>query len=156
MIEKANRNNEKLGYSNVEFKFGDIEAIPLENDFSDVVISNCVLNLVPDKFKAFNEIRRILAPGGHFCVSDIVVKGEMNENIKEDISLYAGCISGAVQFEEYLKVIENAQFKNVQIKKIKKIVVPETVLSRYLSEKEINEFNGMDKGIFSLTIVGYK
>ena len=94
MIEKANRNKEALGYSNVEFKFGDIEAIPLENDYSDVVISNCVLNLVPDKFKAFNEIRRILAPGGHFCVSDIVVKGEMNENIKEDISLYAGCISG--------------------------------------------------------------
>lgn len=156
MIGKAERNLAKLGYKNVEFRYGDIENIPLNEASADVVISNCVLNLVPDKEKAFSEIMRILKPGGHFCVSDIVTKGEMPEPIREDVSLYAGCVSGALKQEEYLAVIENAGFKNVEVKKSKKIEIPEEVLSKYLNKEQTAEFNSDRKGIFSITVVGYK
>lgn len=156
MISKAERNLSKLGYKNVEFKFGDIENIPLDNSTADVVISNCVLNLVPDKQKAFNEIIRILKPGGHFCVSDIVVKGEMLEAIREDVSLYAGCVSGALKQEDYLSVIEKAGFKDISVKISKKIEIPEDVLAKYLTKEEVKEFNSDQKGIFSITVVAYK
>ncbi len=147
MIDKANNNNLKLGYDNVEFKLGDIEKIPLQDNIADVVVSNCVLNLVPDKHKAFSEVYRILKPGAHFCVSDIVVHGEMTEELKRSAELYAGCISGALQQDEYLKIIENTEFKNIEIKKTKKIELSEELLS----------LNGeFLKGIFSITVVGYK
>ena len=106
MIEKANKNKEKLGYDNVEFKFGDIEAMPFENDLADVVVSNCVLNLVPDKHKAFSEIYRVLKPGAHFCVSDIVLKGELPAGVKKSAEMYAGCVAGALQQDEYLRIIK--------------------------------------------------
>lgn len=147
MIDKANNNNLKLGYDNVEFKLGDIEKIPLQDNIADVVVSNCVLNLVPDKHKAFSEVYRILKPGAHFCVSDIVVHGEMTEELKRSAELYTGCISGALQQDEYLKIIENTGFKNIEIKKTKKIELSEELLS----------LNGeFLKGIFSITVVGYK
>jgi len=156
MIDKAETNLKKLGYNNIDFRFGDIENIPLTENTADVVISNCVLNLVPDKEKAFSEIMRILKPGGHFCVSDIVVKGEMLEAIREDVSLYAGCVSGALKQEDYLATIEKTGFKNIEVKKSKKIEVPEDVLSQYLSKDEISDFNSDSKGIFSITVVAYK
>jgi arsenite methyltransferase len=156
MIDKAEKNNAKLGYENVEFKFGDIEELPLDDNLADVIISNCVLNLVPDKLKAFSEIYRVLKPGGHFCVSDVVVQGEMSDELKKSAEMYAGCVSGALQQEDYLQIIDDTGFKNIEVKKIKKINLPEEMLSGYLSEKGIEEYKKNLKGIFSITVVGYK
>ena len=129
MIDKAKLNNSKLGYKNVEFYFGEIEAMPLESSVADVVVSNCVLNLVPNKQKAFAEIYRILKPQGHFCVSDIVIKGELPANLKKSAIMYAGCVAGAIQQDEYLKIIQDAGFKNTEIKKTKVINLPDEILS---------------------------
>lgn len=156
MIEKANSNKQKLGYTNVEFVLGDIEDMPIASDYADVVVSNCVLNLVPDKQKAFSEIQRILKPGGHFCVSDVVIAGKMNEELKKSAELYAGCISGALDQDEYLRIIEDTGIKNIEIKKSKRTELPEDLLNKYLSENEIEEMHSNPKGIFSITVVGYK
>lgn len=156
MITKANLNKAKLGCKNVEFKFGDIENIPLENDYADVVVSNCVLNLVPDKQKAFSEIYRVLKPGAHFCVSDIVIKGNMTEELKKSAEMYAGCVSGALQRNAYLKIIEETGFKNIGIKKTKHIELPDELLKEYLSGKGLKEYKERLQGIFSITVVGYK
>ena len=156
MIEKANSNNAKLGYKNVEFKLGDIENIPLENSIADVVVSNCVLNLVPDKQKAFSEIYRILKPGAHFCVSDIVILGSINSELKKSAEMYAGCVSGAIQQDEYLQLISGAGFENVDIKKSKSIELPDDLLKKYLSDEGMMEYKENLKGIFSITVVGYK
>ena len=156
MIDKANANKTKVGFTNVEFKLGEIESIPLERDTVDVVISNCVLNLVPDKEKAFAEIYRILKPGAHFCVSDIVIQGEMTEELRKSAEMYAGCVSGALKQEDYLSIIENTGFKNVEIKKSKRIDLPDELLSQYLSDKGIADYKKNLKGIFSITVVGYK
>lgn len=156
MIEKANKNNAKLGYKNVEFKFGDIEAMPLENNIADVIVSNCVLNLVPDKQKAFSEMFRILKPGAHFCVSDIVIQGELSQELQDSAAMYAGCVSGAIKQEEYLNIIDKTGFKNVEIKKSKKINLPDDLLQKYLTEEGIKEYKENLKGIFSITVVGYK
>jgi SAM-dependent methyltransferase len=156
MIDKANENNRKLGYDNVEFHLGEIENMPLENDTADVVVSNCVLNLVPDKEKAFAEMHRIIKPGGHFCVSDIVLKGELPEGLQKSAAMYAGCVSGAIQQEEYLGILDETGFKNVEVKKTKVIDLPDDVLNNYLSAEEINIFRENKIGIFSITVVGYK
>ena len=156
MIDKANENKEKVGFANVEFKLGEIEDMPLDNDTADVIVSNCVLNLVPDKVKAFAEMYRVTKPGGHFCVSDIVLKGELPEGLQKSAAMYAGCVSGAIQQNEYLNIIEQAGFKNVEIKKSKVIELPDNVLKNYLSEEEINIFKENKIGILSITVVGYK
>ena len=156
MILRADQNLDKLGYSNVEFKLGEIEALPLENNFADVVVSNCVLNLVPDKQKAFKEIYRVLKPGAHFCVSDIVIKGELHPELKKSAEMYAGCVAGAVQQGEYLGIISDSGFTNVEIKKTKTIHLPDDVLNKYLNSEQINEFKEKQVGIFSITVVGYK
>ncbi|MGK9475800.1 arsenite methyltransferase [Melioribacter sp. OK-6-Me] len=156
MIRKAESNNSKLGYDNVIFKLGDIENIPLEENTADVVISNCVLNLVPDKRKAFTEIYRILKPGAHFCISDIVSTGEMAMELKKSAELYAGCISGAIPQEEYLKIIEETGFKNVEIKSSKKTDLPDELLQQHLSEEEIVNFKKSSVGLLSITVTAYK
>lgn len=156
MIAKAEKNKAKLGYKNVEFKLGDIEEMPLEDNSVDVVISNCVLNLVPDKNKAFAEIFRVLKPGAHFCVSDVVMLGSWNRELKESAELYAGCVSGALDKEEYLSVIKNAGFKNIEIKKSKSIPLPDELLKSYLDEKGMEEYRRKIQGIFSITVVAYK
>ncbi|EFK97401.1 protein containing Methyltransferase type 11 domain [sediment metagenome] len=156
MIDKANKNNLKLGYKNVEFWLGEIEEMPVDDSSADVVVSNCVLNLVPDKKKAFAEIFRILKPGGHFCVSDIVIKGELPANLKKSAEMYAGCVAGAVQQEEYLKIIDEAGFKNTEIEKTKVIELPDEVLKQYLSTEEIELFREKKTGIFSITVTSYK
>ena len=156
MIDKANVNKEKVGFKNVEFKLGEIEDMFLDSDSTDVVVSNCVLNLVPDKQKAFAEIHRIIKPGGHFCVSDIVLKGELPAELKKSAEIYAGCVAGAVQQEDYLSIIEEAGFKNIEIKKTKNIELPENVLTEYLTEAEVKVFKENKVGIFSITVVGYK
>jgi len=140
----------------LHFQAGTKNIMPIENDTANVVVSNCVLNLVPDKQKAFAEMHRIINPGGHFCVSDIVLKGELPEGLQKSAAMYAGCVAGAVQQEEYLKLIEEAGFKNVEIKKTKVIELPDDVLKNYLNEEEMNIFKGNKIGIFSITVVGYK
>jgi arsenite methyltransferase len=156
MIDKAFANKIKSGFKNVEFKLGEIEDIPVESDTADVVISNCVLNLVPDKNKAFNEIHRILKSGAHFCVSDIIIKGELPAALKKSAEMYAGCVAGALQQDEYLVIIKETGFVNVEIKKTKVIELPDEVLSGYLSDSEIENFKKNKVGIFSITVVGFK
>jgi ubiquinone/menaquinone biosynthesis C-methylase UbiE len=156
MIQKANKNNEKLGYKNVEFKLGEIENIPLENSTVDVVISNCVLNLVPDKVKAFSEIYRILNTGGHFCVSDIVLKGGLPAELKKSAELYAGCVAGAIQQEEYIAIIKKTGFSNIGIKTTKRTEIPEEILKEYLNPSQVKEFKEKGAGIFSITVSAEK
>ena len=156
MIEKANKNNAKLGYTNVEFRLGEIEDMPVENDSIDVIVSNCVLNLVPNKEKAFSEMYRVLKPGGHFCVSDIVVKGDLPVQLKKSAEMYAGCVAGAIQQDEYLGIISRTGFKNTEIKKVKITHLPDDVLSQYLNNEEIERFKKSDIGLFSITVYAEK
>jgi arsenite methyltransferase len=156
MLAKAVANAAKLGYTNVEFVKGDIEEMPIENDIIDVVVSNCVLNLVPDKRKAFSEILRVLKPGGHFCVSDVVVKGNLPENILRDAEMYAGCVSGAVEWDEYIRIIEEIGFTGITIHKSKQISIPDEILQNYLDENETMEYKTKGAGLFSITVTAYK
>jgi SAM-dependent methyltransferase len=156
MVAKAIENNRKLGFSNVEFIQGDIEEMPLPDNSFDVVISNCVLNLVPDKNCAFAEIRRVLNPDGHFCVSDVVIKGALPEKLQKDAEMYAGCVSGAMKMDKYLQMIEKQGFKNIKVHKQKEIKIPENVFADYLNTKETESFKKGESGIFSITVSGYK
>jgi ubiquinone/menaquinone biosynthesis C-methylase UbiE len=156
MIERARTNAEKLGYNNVEFRFGDIEKIPVTATVADVIVSNCVLNLVPNKQKVFSEIFRVLKPGGHFSISDIVLHGEMPSRWKEVTELYAGCVSGAIQKHEYLALIEAAGFKNLKLQKEKPILVPDEILKQYLDEKEIAAYKNGNVSIESITVFAEK
>ncbi|MHC1739452.1 MAG: arsenite methyltransferase [Ignavibacteriaceae bacterium] len=156
MINKAKANNKKLGYENVEFKLGEIEALPIESNSADVVISNCVLNLVPDKGKAFSEIYRVMKPGAHFCISDVVIKGEMPMGLQKSAEMYAGCVAGALKQEEYISVIEKAGFKEVKIVKSKEINLPRALILKYLTAEEAKGGIDYNFGIFSITVNGYK
>ena len=156
MIELANENKEKLGFTNVDFRLGEIEDLPIDKDSTDVVISNCVLNLVPNKEKAFSEIYRILKKGGHFCVSDIVLIGNLPEGLKKSAEMYAGCVAGALQQNDYIGIIHNNGFKNVEIMKTKTITIPDDILIKYLSEEQLAQYNKSGIGIFSITVVGTK
>jgi hypothetical protein len=109
---------------------------------------------VPDKCKAFSEIKRILKPGGHFCVSDIILKGMLPAKIRETASLYAGCISGALQKEEYLEIIEKAGFKGIEVKAQRIIEIPDELLLEHLLPEELQDFKEKKTGIYSLTVVG--
>jgi arsenite methyltransferase len=156
MLIKASRNNVIMGYENVDFVKGDIEQIPLPDNTYDVVISNCVLNLVPDKEKAFSEIKRVLKPGGHFCVSDIVLKGELPSDMREAAALYAGCVSGALQKEDYLQIIKNGGYTQVEVKEERINDVPDEALLPHVSQETINTYRETGAGIFSITVVGTK
>ncbi len=156
MIEKARINAKNLGYANVEFRQGDIENLPLAGGIADVVVSNCVMNLVPNKKQAFAETFRILKAGGHFSVSDIVLSGELPEGLQKSAEMYAGCVSGAIQKADYLSIIEKAGFKNISIQKEKRINLPDEILSDYLSMQEIEKFKTGSTGIFSVTVYAEK
>ena len=156
MIEKARINAEKLGFNNVEFRLGDIESLPITANVADVVVSNCVMNLVPDKPKAFGEVFRILKTSGHFSISDIVLTGELPEKIKNAAEMYAGCVASAILKDDYLKIIQDAGFTNITLQKQKPIVVPTDILKNYLSEDEINIYNSKPTNIFSITVYAEK
>ncbi len=156
MIEKARINAEKLGYNNVEFRHGDIENMPLTSNVADVVVSNCVLNLVPNKRQAFVETFRVLKNGGHFSVSDIVLVGDLPEGLQKSAEMYAGCVAGAVQKEEYLSIIHQAGFTNIIIQKEKLISLPDEILKDYLSQEQIEAFTTGKTGIFSVTVYAEK
>lgn len=156
MIKKARLNAEKLGYNNVEFRQGDIDDMPVSDNMADVIVSNCVLNLVPNKPKVISEIFRVLRPGGHFSISDIVLVGDLPDALREDAEMYAGCVAGAIQKDEYLQQIKEAGFNNITIQKEKPIVIPEDILSKYLPADEVATFNQNDTGIFSISVYAEK
>jgi arsenite methyltransferase len=152
MIERARQNAQVRGFNNVEFRQGDIENMPVTNSMADVVVSNCVLNLVPDKEKVFQEIFRVLKSDGHICISDIVLVGELPANIKNAAEMYAGCVAGAIQKKDYLRLIEDSGFMGVRIRKEKKIIIPDDILLKYLSEEEIASYKESGAGIYSITV----
>lgn len=156
MLKKARQNAEKLGYTNVEFVKGDIEEMPIEDNSIDTLISNCVLNLVPDKKLAFSQIQRVLKPAGHFCVSDVVLTGDLPELLLKDADLYVGCVAGAIKKEEYLEIIQKNGFKNIEVKKEKKVAIPDHILANFLTSAEIEEFKNGATGIYSITVYAEK
>lgn len=156
MIAKARQNLAKTGYTNIAFVQGDIENMPLPDNSFDVIISNCVLNLVPDKEKAFAQMYRVLKPGGHFCVSDVVLTGQLPDKVKQAAELYAGCVSGAMQKQDYIRLIGEAGFSNIEIHKEKATPVPDDVLLKYISKDESDEFKRVGTGIFSITVSASK
>lgn len=156
MIGKARINNQKMGFTNVDFIKGDIEEMPIPDNSFDVIVSNCVLNLVPDKTKAFSEMKRVMKTGGRFCVSDVVIKGNLPNALKEDAVMYAGCVSGALQMENYLGIIEKTGFQSTTVHKQKPIIIPDETLKKYLEPVELEEFKKGGTGIFSITVSAIK
>jgi ubiquinone/menaquinone biosynthesis C-methylase UbiE len=152
MVSKAKSNAQKLGFTNVEFILGEIENVPLPDNTADVVVSNCVMNLVPDKDAAFKETYRILKKGGHFSISDIVLQGEIPEGLRNDAAMYAGCVSGALQKKEYLDIVRRAGFKNLVIQIQKKMELDDAIYLKYFTEEEVVNFKKSFKGIFSITL----
>lgn len=156
MIEKAKENAIKLGFENVEFRQGDIENIPVTANIADVIVSNCVLNLIPNKDNVFKEIKRVLKPGGHFSISDVVLVGELPLALRKDAEMYAGCVAGAIQKDEYLQLINNNGFENILIQKEKPIIIPDDILANYLNSEEIQHYKSGSTGIFSITVYAEK
>jgi ubiquinone/menaquinone biosynthesis C-methylase UbiE len=156
MVRKANENKEKLGFTNVQFVLGDIESLPFQEKMVDVVISNCVLNLVEDKRAAYSEVYRVLKTGGHFSISDVVVTGPLSKKMQSITELYAGCIGGAIPKEEYLRIIKEAGFTNVEVNKERVISLPEGFLSNYLTADELEEYRKLRVEILSITVTGHK
>lgn len=156
MLEKARTNADKVGFNNVEFRLGDIEQMPVAANRADVVLSNCVLNLVPNKQAVFAEILRVLKPGGHFSISDIVLQGELPGKWKEVAELYAGCVSGAIQKEDYLSIIEQTGFANITVQKEKTIVIPDELLQEYLTADEMATYKNGSVKILSITVYAEK
>ncbi len=156
MIEKARANAEKIGYHNVEFRQGDIEHMPITANSADVVVSNCVLNLVPNKHAVIQDIFRVLKPGGHFSISDVVLVGALPEGIRNAAEMYAGCVSGAIQKQVYMELIDANGFENVTIQKEKAIIIPDDILVNYLNPAEIAAFRSSQMGIFSVTVFAQK
>ncbi len=156
MIDKARVNAEKLGFNNVEFRQGDIEKMPLTSNVADVVVSNCVLNLVPNKQAVFKEIYRVLKPGGHFSISDIVLTGSLPEKIKSAAEMYAGCVASAIDKNEYLGYVTSTGFENIALQKEKAIVVPDDILKDYLTAEEIAVYKNHPTVIYSITVYAEK
>lgn len=156
MIEKARQNAEVRGFNNVEFRQGDIEKMPITANVADVIVSNCVLNLVPNKDAVIKEIYRVLKPGGHFSISDIVLEGSLPKEIKEAAEMYAGCVAGAIQKQVYMELINSNGFKAVTIQKDKAIIIPDDILNKYLTASQIDSFKQSGIGIRSITVYAEK
>lgn len=156
MIEKARANAEKLGFNNVEFRQGDIERMPVTAGIADVVVSNCVLNLVPNKAAVFAEIFRVLKPGGHFSISDVVLQGALPEEFRKVAEFYAGCISGAIQKDDYLNLISQAGFKELTVQKAKVITVPDDILAQHFAPEAVAAIKQHNNGIYSITVFAQK
>jgi SAM-dependent methyltransferase len=156
MIDKARQNTETRGFNNVEFRQGDIENMPITSNAADVIVSNCVLNLVPNKDAVIKEIYRVLKPGGHFSISDVVLLGALPAGLRKDAEMYAGCVSGAIQKEVYLELIQSNGFEHITIQKEKVITIPDDILKNYLSPEEIMSLKMGSTGIFSITVYAEK
>jgi arsenite methyltransferase len=156
MVARARGNAGKLGVANVEFRLGEIERLPIEAGSVDVVISNCVLNLRPDKAPAFAETFRVLRPGGRFCVSDIVATGELPEGVRTAAALYVGCIGGALPEADYLGLIRAAGFTAVRVAEAKPIELPDEALAAHLTGDELSAFRASGVMLKSVTVAGRK
>ena len=156
MIDKARSNAEVRGFNNVEFRQGDIESMPITANTADVIVSNCVLNLVPNKDAVIKDIYRVLKPGGHFSISDVVLVGALPEGLRKDAEMYAGCVSGAIQKEVYMELIHANGFEQVTIQKEKAIIIPDDILINYLTADQITAFKNGATGIFSVTVFAKK
>ncbi|CAN5421948.1 arsenite methyltransferase [soil metagenome] len=156
MIAKARANAEKVGFNNVEFRLGDIDSMPVTSNKADVIVSNCVLNLVPNKHKVFSEVYRVIKSGGHFSISDIVLEGELPGKWKQVAELYAGCVSGAIQKNDYINIISEAGFTDISIQKEKNITIPDEILAEYLNTEEISEYKTGNMKILSITVFASK
>ena len=156
MIVKARANASKLGYLNVEFRLGEIEQMPVEAGSVDVVISNCVLNLVPDKASAFAEMFRVLRPGGRFCVSDIVATGELPRPVQDAAGLYVGCVAGAVSEDDYLALLGEVGFERVHIVEAKSVALPDNSLVPQMDAEELAAFRASGIVLKSVTVIGSK
>jgi arsenite methyltransferase len=156
MVAKARGNAAKLGYQNVEFREGQIEQMPVEPGSIDIVISNCVLNLVPDKGRAFAEMFRVLRPGGRFCVSDIVATGELPAPVREVAALYVGCVAGAMAERSYLGLLETTGFQDVRIAEARPIPLSDEALAGYMSAADITAFRASGIALKSVTVLGTK
>ena len=156
MIDKARSNAEVRGFNNVEFRQGDIESMPITANTADVIVSNCVLNLVPNKDAVIKDIYRVLKPGGHFSISDVVLVGALPEGLRKDAEMYAGCVSGAIQKEVYMELIHANGFEQVTIQKEKAIIIPDDILINYLTTEQITAFKNGATGIFSVTVFAKK
>ena len=156
MIDKARSNAEVRGFNNVEFRQGDIESMPITANTADVIVSNCVLNLVPNKDAVIKDIYRVLKPGGHFSISDVVLVGALPEGLRKDAEMYAGCVSGAIQKEVYMELIHANGFEQVTIQKEKAIIIPDDILINYLTTDQIAAFKNGATGIFSVTVFAKK
>lgn len=156
MVAKARENAEKRGFKNVEFREGDIENLPVESSSVDVVISNCVLNLLPAKDKIFHEIYRVLKPAGHFCISDIVLQGELPQELSRAVEMYVGCVAGAIPQEKYVTEISEAKFWEIEVVSRKKVEVPDKILLEYMDMDSLHTFKSGESGIFSITVTAKK
>lgn len=156
MIARARANAEKRGFANVDFRQGDIEEMPVGGNSADVVISNCVLNLLPTKDKIFPEIFRVLKPGGHFCISDVVLIGDLPEGIKQAAEMYVGCVAGALPKNEYMDKVLDAGFKQMDVVKETPIRIPDEILGQYLTPEELEKFKADGDCIYSVTVTARK
>lgn len=156
MIAKARHNAQQSGFDNVEFRLGEIEHLPVLSDSVDVVISNCVLNLVPDKHRAFTEIFRVLKPGGHFCISDIVSSAPLPEWLQEVADAYAGCVAGAIPKEDYLAIVREAGFELIEVVEERRIDVPTELLSATLDMDQRERVLSDDLHVKSVTVTAVK
>lgn len=156
MVEKASKINRKLGFKNVTFILGDIESMPFGDAQFDVVLSNAALNLVPDKRKAFQEIYRVMKPGGHFCIADLVYRGNLPEALKTEAEVNAGYVAGVVHLNDYLALIQETGFKSSTLHVARPIPIPDDILGHHLSPRERKKFQESGSGIFSITLSAYK
>ena len=158
MIKRANTNKDKLAADNVEFRLGQIEKIPVEDNTVDVIISNCVINLSPDKPAVFREAFRVLAPGGKLAVSDIVTDGELPDNVKSSLSAWAGCVAGALDVKDYIKAIEGAGFENVDVRAVywDQETIDAAVEELDIGIQSQGEEDKLQKSIFSAKITAWK
>jgi SAM-dependent methyltransferase len=154
MVAKARGNAAKLGYGNVEFREGQIEQMPVDSGSVDAVISNCVLNLVPDKGRAFAEMLRVLRPGGRFCVSDIVATGELPAPVREVAALYVGCVAGAMAERSYLALLETTGFQDVRVAEARSIPLSDEALAGYMGATDIAAFRDSGVVLKSVTVLG--
>ncbi|MEO0339364.1 MAG: arsenite methyltransferase [Bacteroidota bacterium] len=156
MIKKANANKAKLGFDNVRFIQGDIEDMPIPSNSIDVCVSNCVMNLVPNKQKAYDEVYRVLKPGGHFSISDIVTLGELTDDVRKTAELYAGCVSGALPKEDYLNHIKQAGFSDIKIDKERLIELPDSVLLEHITQDALKAFRDSGASVYSINVFARK